>query len=215
MKIFKFLLLFYVLTLGACKKDSQGSLASFEDAKNKKSTEFIKNDLLRNKKIFSIFESSDQVKNKLLENYKWKNEFLKDGVANNDLIAEAIQPNLNKDKEIIDEIFAEFPYLSQVSQSQWKEVLSALYLEFLNEKEGSQNKIFLVDKCRDYLMSDRKACDINYGIAYSVCMIGSWFTGPFVAPVAVLCVSGATAVMVVCYNTADDQYEICKRPDVE
>jgi len=48
MKLFKMLLLIYVLFLGACKKDSQDSLASLEDATNKKSTEFIKNDLLRN-----------------------------------------------------------------------------------------------------------------------------------------------------------------------
>lgn len=215
MKLFKMLLLIYVLFLGACKKDGLDSLATFDGTNNKKSSEFIKSELIKNKKIFLIFESGNQIKNELIENYKVKERFLYNGLPNNELITEVIQSKVIKDKEIMDDLFLEFPYLKLVSNEEWKDILSTVYIAFLNENEVGENKVLLVDKCRDYLISDRKTCDTNYLIGYAACLASTLVTGPFAGPVYIICMSSATAYVFSCYNSAEEKYEICKRPDVE
>lgn len=185
-----------------------------EEVKNERNFQNIKNDLLRDKKIFSLFKSSNQIKEKLLDNNKWRKDFLKDGLPDNELVLECIESIIIRDKEVIDEIYVEFPYLNNFTQNQWNKLLPALYLDFLNESEVGQNKTFLVDKCRDYLISSRKSCDFNYGVTYGGCIVAAFFEGPFVAPLTVLCVSTATTIFVKCYDTAAEQYQICKRIDL-
>jgi hypothetical protein len=125
-----------------------------------------------------------------------------------------IQPFVQKDRLIMQELLDEMPYLKNLSRNEWYLVFERLYNEPKRKIYKERNNLFLVDKCWEAMKIAREACDKTTYVSYGICIATGIASFPATAIVTTLCVAGVLANAAICYEAAQKSYDLCKMPDV-